>query len=78
MTSHGTVSRYNTGCRCGLCTRANSSRATTNRKLRLARRIEIDGRLTAPLPPERHGVWSTYTNHGCRCEACTVENSTRT
>lgn len=51
------------------------NRAQRNRAARLARRVEIDGRLVAPLPPERHGLQASYTNWGCRCEDCTRANS---
>lgn len=34
-------------------------------------RVEIDGRLTAPVPPEKHGSTSTYNNLMCRCVPCT-------
>ncbi len=52
-----------------------SRRHQRNRAARLARRFEIDGRLVAPLPPEKHGLQSSYTNHGCRCAQCTAANT---
>jgi len=53
------------------------NRAQRNRAARLARRVEVDGRLVAPLPEERHGQLGSYLNHGCRCESCTEANSNR-
>lgn len=51
------------------------NRAQRNRAIRLARRVLVEGRLVAPLPAERHGMQSSYTNHGCRCEECTAANT---
>jgi hypothetical protein len=51
------------------------NRAQRNRAARLARRVLVDGRLVAPLPPERHGLASSYSNHGCRCELCSQAGS---
>lgn len=47
------------------------NRAQRNKAARLARRVLIDGRLVAPLPEEKHGLRSTYVNHGCQCGPCT-------
>lgn len=41
---------------------------------RLDRRIKIDGVMYAP-DARTHGVYSTYVNWGCRCQPCTVANS---
>lgn len=42
------------------------------RKQRRKLRQLVDGRWVAPLPDERHGSVSTYNNHSCRCQRCTV------
>ena len=60
--NHGTKSTYVMGCRCAECRAANTERNNVNRWLRSARVHE--------LPPEKHGLYSTYTNWMCRCEAC--------
>jgi hypothetical protein len=71
MTDHGgSGRRYQDGCRCQLCTKANRDRNNRRRAEREAARTLVNGRLTAPLPPGRHGRASTYSNHGCRCEPC--------
>ena len=42
------------------------------RNSRKEKRVEIDGRMVAAhLPEEDHGKEGTYTNHACRCDACT-------
>jgi hypothetical protein len=81
----------NHGCRCEPCVAAINAysrdyhsslpkpyqqrqRATAQQR-RLDRRTLIDGRLVAPLPTERHGEMSAYTDHGCRCEPCVEANS---
>lgn len=40
------------------------------RRSRFARRVWVAGQLIAPLPTERHGSCSTYSNWGCRCRDC--------
>lgn len=52
------------------------NRAQRNRAARLARRVRVDGRLVAPLPDEKHGTTSAYSNWGCRCLPCTEANTT--
>lgn len=50
----------------------SESRADRNRRdkaRRYAARVEVDGRLVA-VKAKRHGMASTYDNHGCRCEPC--------
>jgi hypothetical protein len=52
------------------------NRAQNQRATRWARRVVVDGRLVAAhLPNERHGLPSTYTNHGCQCGPCTQANT---
>lgn len=54
---------------------ATYSEAATQRRLRASRaaeRVEIGGRLVAPLPDEQHGSESTYNNWCCRCVRCSV------
>jgi len=61
-------------CWCDSCTAKREKirgRVRKYRKGRLDSRIVVDGRLVAPVPPEKHGRASTYTNWGCRCQPCT-------
>lgn len=51
---HGTVYRYNCGCRCIEC-----YDAVKTYRLRF---------LT--MKPPTHGKYSSYSNYGCRCDAC--------
>jgi hypothetical protein len=51
---HGTVYRYQKGCRCDECKKGN-------RVYRL--------RFREMEPPE-HGSYSSYSNYHCRCDAC--------
>lgn len=44
------------------------------RQRNYAARTFVAGRWIAPVPEDRHGRCCTYTNHGCRCVACTVAN----
>lgn len=73
--SHGTATSYNRGCPCDLCKAKNTARNTTLRNQRTAQRVLIHGRLVAPLPPEKHGKYSTYVNWKCRCIPCTDANT---
>jgi hypothetical protein len=73
--SHGSATSYNRGCPCDLCKAKNTARNTTLRTRRMAQRVLINGRLVAPLPPEKHGKQSTYSNWGCRCIPCTDANT---
>lgn len=66
---------YGQGCRCTTCRAENAAGARRKRQARMAVRILVDGRLTAPLPPERHGRPGTYSYHGCRCVPCTRANT---
>lgn len=50
-----------------------SARVAEYRRLRLALRVLVNGRMVAAhLPPEVHGSASTYGNHGCQCADCTA------
>jgi hypothetical protein len=42
----------------------------TARRRALARRVFVNGRWIAPIPTEKHGLPSTYTYFGCRCDEC--------
>lgn len=71
--THGTRNTYNHGCRCDLC------RASGRDHMRdLRARWRAEGRTDAPLyrviPPEKHGLSSTYTNLRCRCDQCRRAN----
>lgn len=46
------------------------SRREQRRRFWYAARVEIDGRLVAPVRPELHGRYDTYVSYGCRCEQC--------
>lgn len=54
---HGTVSKYNGGCRCDECRSANSA---YYRK----RREAVRGMAT------EHGTVNSYTHFSCRCDLC--------
>jgi hypothetical protein len=70
---HGTTYGYDSlYCRCEPCTNAIRQKNTKRRRDLRSQRIEIDGRLIAPVPTEMHGKPATYANHSCRCEACTI------
>jgi len=59
--SHGTSGRYAEGCRCDVCTNANTERTQRGKAARTERK------------PEVHNA-STYVNWGCRCDDCTADN----
>jgi len=46
----------------------------TGRSKRFDKRVEVSGRLVAPV--DVHDA-ATYTNHGCRCDECRVANRTQ-
>ena len=56
---HGDPGKYNAGCRCGICVKANRKRMSKLAKDRNKRLHE------AP-----HGTASAYVNWGCRCAPC--------
>lgn len=63
---HGTSGGYsNYGCRCALCSAANSAVCLSGRK----RRTEDE------TPEHVHGTTNGYSNYGCRCEPCTKAHS---
>lgn len=62
--SHGTAGRYQKGCRCDVCTDANTER----------NRLGIQSRIGRE--PEVHNA-STYRNWGCTCDICTKANRER-
>ena len=72
---HNASTYTNHGCRCLVCREANSSAVANWRARRATERVLIDGRLTAPVPPDMHGKASTYRNHACRCVPCKNANT---
>lgn len=62
--THGLASTYKVyGCRCGPCTRANTTYQAKQVKVR-------EQRLLAGEVHPPHGDTSTYCNYRCRCEPC--------
>lgn len=49
---------------------SQADHARAYRQRNLARRIRVNGRWIAPLPPDEHGKPGTYHNHGCQCDLC--------
>lgn len=65
---HGTKSKYDAGCRCEPCTRAN--------RVSMERWREGAAALLAVFPElVPHGTVGGYRNYGCRCRACTTAHS---
>lgn len=65
---HGTHQAYVVrGCRCEVCTAANSKRVQEGR----IRRIEKQKLGLADFQHGRNG----YTNYGCRCETCVQDKA---
>lgn len=62
----GTRGAYVHGCRCGLCTQANTD---------YIRQWKESRPLLAPDDP-RHGTANGYNNWNCRCPACTTAKTT--
>lgn len=79
---HGTPLGYTRGgCRGPACRRALADYTTEIRaRRRKLRRLDENGRLVADRDSKGrllpHGDPSTYRNWLCRCEPCTVANST--
>lgn len=66
---HGTAGAYRYWrCRCRVCKSGNQERNRRMRERVFDKRVEIDGRMVVPGGP--HGVLTTYSTKGCRCEAC--------
>lgn len=78
MSEHGTISRYNSGCRCDECRRANREygreyyrkRKQADREADLAKRRACREMYPCRSP---HGTRSRY-NSGCRCDECRRAN----
>ena len=67
---HGTVHGYvNRGCRCELCTQANTE---YRQKFNLVRRLARGGSLY-PRGKKPHGTYAKYKS-GCHCEQCKKAN----
>jgi hypothetical protein len=65
LIEHGINGYVHYGCRCEICTAANTARIAAARARRLAR----------PVPSRVHGTLNGYNNYGCRCERCTEAHS---
>lgn len=63
LPEHGTLSRYQRGCSCDACRRANAA-SVAQRKARAA----------GTAKPWMHGRLNTYNYYACRCEACCQAN----
>ncbi len=64
--THGLSGYTNTRCRCDVCRDAWRDYIAEMRLIRAER----------PIPKRvQHGNANTYSNHGCRCEACTAAAS---
>ena len=57
------VSGYTRGCRCGICTAANTADKARRRAAAFLAGSEADG-------DYRHGTRYSYELRGCRCEVC--------
>lgn len=62
---HGRTRYVAYGCRCEVCTAANTEYATAARNRRIVRLLNDPSLAT-------HGKASTYINWGCRCDECKV------
>jgi hypothetical protein len=69
--------RHGKGCTCKPCPAAKAAEQRHMDAQRRNQRVEVDGRLVAPLPADRHGRPGTYNNWGCRCEPCTEAHRNR-
>lgn len=68
---HGSTGAYRYWrCRCRVCKAGHKRRNDEWRMRVLDRRQEIDGRMVAVDDGIQHGLRTTYTNKGCRCEPC--------
>lgn len=66
---HGESGYANYGCRCDICTQANTEKLARIRGNNADERIEVDGRMIHPLA--KHGTLNGYQYYKCRCRACT-------
>lgn len=66
--THGVKGYVKYGCRCPVCTAANTRRAGI---MRAARRV----RVAQGDPAVPHGTQGGYTNWGCHCKECTRANT---
>ena len=57
--AHGTPGKYNAGCRCPKCRKANTERCKVAKAVRLADADRIP-----------HGTMTGYWNWNCRCDDC--------
>jgi len=60
LAEHGTQRRYNQGCRCDKCKKANADAMAFYRA----------NKLSKPIPDRVHGTVNGYTNYNCRCQPC--------
>lgn len=65
---HGAMGYLHYGCRCPVCTAANTARAKRQRAARFLR-------MKAGDPAVPHGTAGGYSNWGCRCPKCTKANT---
>lgn len=68
MADHGTVGRYDDGCRCQPCKDANAARKRRGQKAQYALRDVQDGVIINKRA--KHGTLNGYQYYGCRCEEC--------
>lgn len=66
--AHGLMGYLYYGCRCPICTLANTRRAREQRSRRVLR-------MEAGDPAVPHGTPGGYTNWGCHCTPCTKANT---
>lgn len=66
--THGVQGYLYYGCRCPICTKANTLRARVQRAARHERMMNGD-------PAVPHGSPGGYTNWGCHCKECTKANT---
>lgn len=75
---HGTAGGYRYyRCPCAACLQANREDNRARQQARRDRRVMVDGRLVAPVPPEMHGNANTYQSWCCRCADCTEAHRQR-
>jgi len=73
---HGaSLYRSRTPCRCNVCREDHRLRHRAERAARYGRRVWVNGNLTIVDPDVRHGLQTTYSNWGCRCDECRAANA---